>query len=148
VVQRWLRKRGPLVALLALLLALGIGYAVDAGRSSGPAGTSATTASTQSSSHSAPAAGAVALSTLPVQVAQVVHLIEAGGPFPYSQDGVVFDNNEHLLPAHSRGYYHEYTVSTPGEQDRGARRIVTGSSGEYYYTDDHYESFRRIDIGA
>ncbi len=89
----------------------------------------------------------VGLSTLPAQVAQTVALIKAGGPFPYSQDGVVFDNNEHLLPAQPRGYYHEYTVPTPGASDRATRRIVTGG-GQFYYTDDHYESFRPIDLAG
>ena len=70
--------------------------------------------------------------------------IDAGGPFPYRQDGTVFSNREHLLPAEAHGYYHEYTVPTPGSADRGARRIVMGNQGEAYYTDDHYRSFWRI----
>jgi ribonuclease T1 len=75
-----------------------------------------------------------------------VQLIVHGGPFPYSQDGVVFDNNEHLLPTQKRGYYHEYTVPTPGADTRATRRIITGSAGQYYYTDDHYETFERVDV--
>ena len=75
---------------------------------------------------------------------QTVALIKAGGPFPYQRDGSVFDNREGLLPKRSRGYYREYTVKTPGAKDRGARRIVAGQRGEFYYTDDHYRSFRRI----
>ena len=79
-------------------------------------------------------------------------LIKAGGPFPYARDGSVFGNREKLLPPRSRGYYREYTVKTPGARDRGARRIVAAAgtpgdvrtSGEYYYTGDHYNSFRRI----
>ena len=71
-----------------------------------------------------------------------------GGPFSSDKDGSVFGNRERILPRQSRGYYREYTVPTPGSRDRGARRIVAGSppetSGEYYYTDDHYRSFRRI----
>jgi ribonuclease T1 len=86
----------------------------------------------------------VALADLPPQAAQTVTLIEAGGPFPYSQDGVVFHNYERLLPAEPTGYYHEYTVPTPGAGDRGARRIIRGSSGELYWTSDHYRSFERI----
>lgn len=87
----------------------------------------------------------VALAALPAQAAQTVALIKAGGPFPYDQDGVVFHNYEHLLPAEDDGYYHEYTVPTPGAADRGARRIIDGSAGELYWTDDHYSSFERID---
>jgi ribonuclease T1 len=56
----------------------------------------------------------------------------------------VFQNREGILPGEPSGYYHEYTVETAGSDDRGARRIVTGSDAERYYTDDHYESFRRI----
>ena len=73
-----------------------------------------------------------------------LRLLERGGPFPYDKDGAVFLFLEGILPAKRRGYYHEYTVITPGENDRGARRIVTGSRDELYYTDDHYDSFKRI----
>jgi len=86
----------------------------------------------------------VALTDLPPEAAQTVDLIRAGGPFPYERDGVVFENREGLLPDESSGYYHEYTVPTPGASDRGARRIIVGSGGELYWTDDHYRSFERI----
>ncbi|HEU4353648.1 MAG TPA: ribonuclease domain-containing protein [Burkholderiales bacterium] len=86
----------------------------------------------------------IALEKLPPEARQTVALIKAGGPFPYQRDGSVFHNREGLLPKRSRGYYREYTVQTPGAKDRGARRIVAGQDGEYYYTDDHYRSFRRI----
>jgi ribonuclease T1 len=86
----------------------------------------------------------VAVADLPKEARDTLKLIDAGGPYPYSRDGVVFGNFEKILPKKDRGYYHEYTVKTPGEKDRGARRIVTGNAGERYYTDDHYESFRRI----
>ncbi|MEU9330210.1 ribonuclease domain-containing protein [Streptomyces canus] len=83
-------------------------------------------------------------SKLPAEARQSLELIDRGGPFPYAKDGSVFGNFERLLPAHQRGYYHEYTVPTPGSRDRGARRIVTGQGGEIYYTDDHYDSFRTV----
>jgi ribonuclease T1 len=91
----------------------------------------------------------VALSSLPPEARQTLRLIRQGGPFPYpKKDGSTFGNFEKLLPIKPRGYYREYTVPTPGARNRGARRIVAGSppetSGEYYYTDDHYRSFRRI----
>ena len=95
----------------------------------------------------------VALSDLPPEAQQTLHLIRYGGPFPYPhKDGSTFGNFEKRLPPQARGYYREYTVPTPGSRSRGARRIVAGSgrnsdvtnSGEYYYTDDHYRSFRRI----
>lgn len=86
----------------------------------------------------------VALASLPPEARDTVALIDAGGPFPYDRDGVVFENREHLLPGEPTGYYHEYTVPTPGSSDRGARRIITGSAREMYWTDDHYQSFERI----
>jgi ribonuclease T1 len=89
-------------------------------------------------------AGEIEGQRLPAEARQTLERIKAGGPFAYPQDGRVFSNRERLLPAMDRGYYREYTVRTPGARDRGARRIVAGSGGEYYYTDDHYRSFRRI----
>jgi ribonuclease T1 len=84
------------------------------------------------------------LADLPPEAVATLRLIDQGGPFPYRRDGVVFGNYERLLPGRQRGYYHEYTVPTPGAHDRGARRIITGRSGERYYSDDHYRTFRRI----
>jgi ribonuclease T1 len=81
---------------------------------------------------------------LPAEAITTLGLIENGGPFPYTKDGSVFYNYEGLLPQKTAGYYHEYTVETPGSSDRGARRIVSGANGEYYYTDDHYASFKLI----
>jgi len=89
-------------------------------------------------------AGDAAQSGLPAEARETVHLIRAGGPFPWPRDGAEFRNRERRLPARARGYYHEYTVPTPGRADRGARRIVAGRNGELYYTDDHYRSFWRI----
>jgi ribonuclease T1 len=125
--------------LIILLLALAVGYGVNAlrGHDGHPAPASTSVSATS---------GAVALSALPAQAAETVALIRRGGPYPYRQDGVVFDNAEHHLPGHPRGYYHEYTVQTPSSEDRGARRIIAGQAGEFYYTGDHYESFVRVDI--
>jgi len=92
----------------------------------------------------APAAAEIAVSELPREARDALALIKKGGPFPYAKDGVVFGNREARLPKQKRGYYHEYTVKTPGERTRGARRIVAGPPGEYWYTDNHYQSFRRI----
>lgn len=88
--------------------------------------------------------GVIAAAQLPVEARDTLVLIRKGGPFPYAKDGAVFGNREGILPKHKRGYYREYTVKTPGERTRGARRIVAGRGGEYYYTDDHYNHFRRI----
>ncbi|MGW6922872.1 ribonuclease domain-containing protein [Streptomyces sp. NPDC054950] len=83
-------------------------------------------------------------SELPAEARRTLRLIDDGGPFPYARDGAVFGNFEGLLSAHKRGYYHEYTVETPGSRDRGARRVVTGQGDEIYYTDDHYDTFRAV----
>jgi len=86
-------------------------------------------------------------SALPPQVADMLALIRHGGPIPYRQDGLVFENPERELPRQPRGYYHEYTVETPGARDRDARRIITGGDppNVYYYTDDHYRSFHTLE---
>jgi ribonuclease T1 len=94
----------------------------------------------------------VRVEELPAEAQQTLALIKRGGPFPYRKDATVFGNREKRLPLQPRGYYTEYTVKTPHSRDRGARRIVAGrgaardpaTSGEYYYTDDHYSTFRRI----
>lgn len=88
--------------------------------------------------------GEVRAVDLPKEARATLALIKAGGPFPYDKDASSFGNREGLLPRERRGYYREYTVKTPGSGDRGARRIVAGKPGEYYYTEDHYRSFRRI----
>lgn len=89
-------------------------------------------------------AGEIGLAQLPPEARQTLALIRQGGSFPYGKDGSTFGNREGLLPRQSRGYYREYTVVTPGSRDRGARRIVAGRAGEYWYSADHYRSFRRI----
>ncbi len=98
------------------------------------------------------AGGEIASGALSAEARATLARIKSGGPFAYAKDGSVFGNRERLLPQQTRGYYREYTVKTPAERGRGARRIVAGAgaagdvrnSGEYYYSDDHYNSFRRI----
>ena len=81
---------------------------------------------------------------LPKEAQKTQGPVKTDGPFPYKRDGVTFSNFEGRLPQKARGYYKEYTVPTPGAGDRGARRIIAGRNGQYYYTDDHYKTFRRI----
>ncbi len=85
---------------------------------------------------------------LPAEAQHTLDLIRRGGPYPYRQDGSVFENREGRLPRAARGTYREYTVRTPGARDRGARRIITAGSppSAYWYTDDHYRSFRRFEV--
>ncbi len=101
-------------------------------------------------SHHHAAAGlsaAIAAAELPPEARATLRLIKQGGPFPYPRDGVAFGNYERRLPRQARGYYREYTVQTPGMHGRGPRRIVCGPWPECYYSDDHYQSFRRISGG-
>ncbi|MEV6524248.1 ribonuclease domain-containing protein [Longispora sp. NPDC051575] len=86
----------------------------------------------------------IKVADLPAEGRNTLALIDQGGPFPYKQDGVIFENRERRLPQKPGGYYHEYTVVTPGEGDRGARRLITGDGGDLYYTADHYGSFQQV----
>ena len=117
-------------------------------------------------SHDVTSVSTIAVAELPAEGRETLQLIKRGGPFPFPRDGVVFGNYEHALPQQVRGYYHEYTVKTPGAHNRGARRIVCGVAPargrpmgspllrsdpyalpECYYTGDHYRSFYRIKEG-
>ncbi|OIJ96255.1 ribonuclease [Streptomyces monashensis] len=107
------------------------------------------TVTATSANAAADSVGSICYSALPSQAHDTLNLIAQGGPYPYSQDGVVFSNREGVLPSQASGYYHEYTVITPGSPTRGARRIVTGEqSQEDYYTSDHYATFNLVDFGC
>lgn len=129
--------------LIAMWWAQG-GFGGSPGPDASPS--SASSISGNGSSSRDPATGLpwISVGELPPEAEETLALIDAGGPFPYSADGIVFGNRERLLPTEDYGYYHEYTVPTPGSPDRGARRIVTGAGGELLWTDDHYQSFERI----
>ncbi|MEU9403909.1 ribonuclease domain-containing protein [Streptomyces sp. NPDC048242] len=142
---------GLLVALSVLLAGCadpGAGTAPPAVTRTTVAATSSAAVSSGPSTASVPAwakgMATVPASRLPVEARRTLALIDRGGPYPYTRDGVVFGNYEGLLPKHQRGYYHEYTVPTPNSRTRGARRIITGQGTEFYYTDDHYNSFRAV----
>ncbi|HET7820636.1 MAG TPA: ribonuclease domain-containing protein [Ornithinibacter sp.] len=115
----------------------------------------ATTAGASGTAGPTPSGGAtpdsglptVAESALPDEADTTLALIRAGGPFPYEEDGGVFGNRERILPRQRSGYYREYTVETPGEGDRGPRRIIGGAGGDLYWTTDHYASFRQVQEG-
>jgi len=150
------RNRNPLAWLL-LAIALVAAWQLWPTRDavSLPAATiptpTAPTSSTSPALAEAPSSPAPALPDfLPAEAHQVIALVQRGGPFPYRQDGGVFGNREGHLPRQSRGWYREYTVDTPGLSHRGARRIITGGQPprEWYYTDDHYDSFRRFDVAG
>jgi ribonuclease T1 len=118
-----LRKTGQVVTFACAVLVAGAAQAADA--------------------------GTAALAQLPAEAQTTHRLILAGGPFPYRKDGTVFGNRERALPTKPRGFYHEYTVPTPGSHDRGAQRIVCGGEqptkpDACFYTGDHYATFQRI----
>ncbi|MEV5613930.1 ribonuclease [Streptomyces sp. NPDC052225] len=133
---------------VALAAALLVGGSLTATAEAAPAAPAPTSAATLA----AASYGDICYSALPSQAYDTLDLIASGGPYPYAQDGTVFRNSEGLLPAKTSGYYHEFTVITPGSSDRGARRIVTGGAladhVEDYYTSDHYASFDLIDYGC
>lgn len=121
-------RRAVLAVLAALLLM--------AGCASSPSRTA-----TQAGTSGLPT---VALADLPAEARRTHDLIQQGGPYPYRQDDAVFGNREGVLPPHDYGWYREYTVVTPGSDDRGARRFVVGEDGTTFYTDDHYDSFSEV----
>ncbi|SDS11035.1 ribonuclease domain-containing protein [Microlunatus soli] len=126
------RGVGRLAAVMIMLIAL-------------LAGCSATATDSDSEVDSASGLPYISQDQLPAEARDTLQLIDDGGPFPYDKDGATFGNREGILPDEANGFYREYTVPTPGEDDRGARRIVTGDQDTiFYYTDDHYDSFSRI----
>ncbi|NII73787.1 guanyl-specific ribonuclease Sa [Dyella sp. SG562] len=138
--------------LLAAVLAAGLLWNRHAARPvrmpDPPAQSAAEAAPAARQPRIAPAPATGLPSFLPSEARDTLALIARGGPFPNRQDGTVFGNREGLLPQQPRGYYHEYTVATPGLGYRGARRIITGGNPPvvYYYTDDHYNSFRAFEV--
>ncbi|MDX2393962.1 guanine-specific ribonuclease N1 and T1 [Streptomyces sp. DK15] len=143
--------RSLLRVLGALFLCVALAGVVGCGGDSAPAPPATAEASSGGEPTGRPALpgwvkgmATVRADALPPQAREVLALIDKGGPYAYRQDGTVFGNFEKVLPRQKRGYYHEFTVRTPGERDRGARRIVTGQGGEFYYTDDHYETFKAV----
>ena len=142
------RLLGSIIVLAVLLgLAWISTQAADPGRAPGDSAarpTAQTARRTPTPTLSDDGLETVAIERLPAEARETIALIDQGGPFPYQKDGSTFGNRERLLPRQPGGYYREYTVITPGSDDRGARRIIAGDGGELYYTADHYASFRRV----
>ncbi|MFH8791695.1 ribonuclease domain-containing protein [Streptomyces sp. NPDC017941] len=138
-----------LISVTALAAALLVGGSVTGTANAAPQPVTAVAPGVTASAFQAAAVGDICYSALPSQAHDTLDLIDKGGPYPYPQDGTVFQNREGILPKQNTGYYHEFTVRTPGSSDRGARRIVTGDrSREDYYTADHYRSFDLVDHGC
>ncbi len=145
----WERPRtasasGAVAMLVVVLAAVGVWLLSGRDPGTSTSGSEPSAAASSADSSAGDSLAEVSLAELPPQADDTVRLIDAGGPYPYEQDDSVFRNNEGLLPDRERGWYHEYTVPTPGERDRGARRIVAGDDGELWWTADHYRSFARI----
>lgn len=142
--------------LVALAIWLVLGNATEGEGGSAGSSASVTTPSSTTTGRATPSSPTgrgtpdsglptMVASELPREGRQTLELIHRGGPFPYDRDGTPFQNRERILPLQPRGYYAEYTVRTPGERDRGARRLVVGDDGDVYWTDDHYRSFRQVE---
>lgn len=149
------RITAALIGLLVLVVGGWLLKDVFSGSSAAPApstGTSSASSTARPANAKLPGADSglpvKALSALPTQATDTWKLIEKGGPYPYPRnDGVVFENREKALPRKQSGYYHEFTVKTPGSPDRGARRLITGQAQELYFTENHYASFVVVDPG-
>lgn len=140
-------RRAIAAALLGLLALAGCATTT----AQGPTGAAAAE-SVAALAGLAPARATSTLSTmtvaeLPPEAVDTLRLVAEGGPYPYAQDGTTFQNREGILPPAPRGFYREYTVITPGEDDRGPRRIVAADDGGRFYTDDHYDSFTEVVSG-
>ena len=134
-------------AAVAFILIKATGWPGNGSDTASPPPGSPTSSSSAGALGNDPVSGLpyVTLDELPAEAATVLDEITKGGPFEYPKnDGVVYNNFEGVLPKEKAGYYHEYTVPTPGASNRGTRRVITGSSGELYYTGDHYSTFSRI----
>lgn len=117
---------------------------------SAPKTTAAKSSTTNSKKQSASGSGECSVDTLPPEADDVINRILSDQDHLYSQhDGKHFGNYQNRLPREKSDYYREYTVSTPGDRSRGARRIVVGGGTEndpdvWYYTPDHYDTFCEI----
>jgi ribonuclease T1 len=131
-----------------LILGIVLGWAAAGLAPQGPTASLTSPDPAVTSGPTAPAdlgVGSIGIEDLPKEAIETIELIEADGPFPFRQDGAVFENREGLLPERPSGHYREYTVPRPGNNGRGALRIVAGADGELYWSPDHYESFRWIE---
>lgn len=93
---------------------------------------------------------AVTKSDIPAYVTEVLDYVTKYQKAPEGYvGGRKFKNLEKLLPQKSesgqRINYQEWDVHEHIEgQNRGAERLVTGDDGSAYFTDDHYDSFKKI----
>lgn len=150
--RTWRTRLQLAAALMVIVLAgwFAVSRSGDDARSASDTTSARGTSTTSSTAGpSTPRSGlpTIAESELPAEARATLALIRDGGAYPYPQDDATFGNREGLLPDRPRGYYREYTVETPGSDDRGARRVVGGEDGDRYWTQDHYDSFAQIEEG-
>jgi ribonuclease T1 len=126
---------------VVLVTVLGMGAIIKHGRGATPEATVVAPSASGTPRSNLPT---VPVADLPHEAIEALALIDQGGPYPFRQDGTIFGNFEHRLPERERGYYREFTVVTPGEDDRGRRRLIAGAAGDIYYSDDHYDTFRQV----
>ncbi|MCA1982471.1 ribonuclease domain-containing protein [Nocardioides nematodiphilus] len=139
------RTVSGIVGVIVVLVGALVGVDKVDGGSDAPASSASSTVTGADSAGSSTDSTWIDASSLPAEAREVLTEIDHGGPFEYpGKDGSVFGNFEGHLPHQASGYYHEYTVDTPGASTRGTRRIITGRDGELYWTADHYETFQRI----
>lgn len=142
-------KTIPAIIGAILLAAVGGYFGIDLTGSGNDGGSKQDHGQEDTSGQSA-AQDTCEMASLPEQARDTTEDILAGGPYDHPKnDNQRFGNYEGVLPEMPGDYYREYTVETPGEKSRGARRIITGGGSEtdpdvWYYTDDHYESFCEI----
>lgn len=147
VVSMRTRLAAALIGLIAVSGCAGTATEVGTGAAGAGAGAAAAQYADLAPAEPTTDLRTMAVEQLPAEGIETLELIESGGPFPYDKDGSTFSNREGILPQQPKGFYAEYTVITPGEGDRGARRIVGGDDGSRFYTSDHYSSFREVVSG-
>lgn len=134
-------RQALLIGGVVLVTALGMAAIIKHGRDATPTALIVAPSASGTPRSSLPT---IDVADLPPEAVATLALIDQGGPYPFRQDGTIFGNFEHRLPERERGYYREFTVVTPGEHDRGRRRLIAGAAGDIYYTDDHYDTFRQV----
>jgi ribonuclease T1 len=142
VAGKWPAKsQALLLAVVVAVTGVGMALIIKHGRDTGPAAAVVAPSASGTPRSNLPT---IDVADMPPEAVATLALIDQGGPYPFRQDGTIFGNFEHRLPERERGYYREFTVVTPGENDRGRRRLIAGAAGDIYYTDDHYETFRQV----
>jgi ribonuclease T1 len=87
---------------------------------------------------------------VPAKVLKVLKYIEENGEAPEGYvGGRKFKNLEQLLPkidkSNKRINYREWDVNPKIDgKNRGKERLVTGDEESAYFTNDHYQSFKKI----